>query len=678
MLVNTQYWTPEAKRFREEGSYCKYPEGSSSWRDYWMEQTQLCKGGYSVGGIRIPGPYYFYLNFNQILLIDETSERKHLGFPRVTDVDLEFFNYVEKARSMHKGLILLKPRRIGFSYKVSRLGLYEYNFFRNSKTIIAAHSRMYSSNTMRMLLQGINFLEKNTPWIHPRNPDTQDYIISRHKKVVGGVEAWYGYHSEVQALTFKDNPFASVGLHSSLFLFEEAAADFPNIIQSYNISEPCWKDGDTVVGLAIVFGSAGDMDHSTQSFEKMFYEPDKYNLLAMNNIWEENKKNTTCGWFIPACRMRFGPYNDVSKKFPGRSGEDMVDKNGNSQEDLATQSVLDFYRTKEKSGDNRALNDAKSQYPLVISDAFLRRKGSPFPIQDLQARLAKVETDRILLNTSYISDLVVDESGTVILTPSNKHPIREFPLSPDADMTGAVEIFDKPVRDDMGRIPYGMYIAGTDPVDDDDNRDVESSLQSTFVMNNYTGRIVAEYTGRTQDVKKYYENVRRLLLYYNAVCNYENNKKGLFGYFDYKNSIHLLCDIPQILRDTELVKTIGIGNKSKGTPVNIEVKKYGTRLINSWLMEHATGREDEVTNTQMLRSVGLIRELIAYDDEINTDRVDALKMLLILREDLRKMTESRLVHVKTFADDAFWERGRNLQYKMRENIKKDVTITTAW
>jgi len=43
--------------------------------------------------------------------------------------------------------------------------------------------------------------------------------------------------------------------------------------------------------------------------------------------------------------------------------------------------------------------------------------------------------------------------------------------------------------------------------------------------------IVAEYTGRPATAEDYYENVRKLLLYYNARLLYENQWKGLATYF---------------------------------------------------------------------------------------------------------------------------------------------------
>jgi hypothetical protein len=51
------------------------------------------------------------------------------------------------------------------------------------------------------------------------------------------------------------------------------------------------------------------------------------------------------------------------------------------------------------------------------------------------------------------------------------------------------------------------------------------------VLDLFTDRIVAEYTGRQDYANDNFEIVRLLCLFYNGKCLYEQNKKGLFSYF---------------------------------------------------------------------------------------------------------------------------------------------------
>lgn len=174
-----------------------------------------------------------------------------------------------------------------------------------------------------------------------------------------------------------------------------------------------------------------------------------------------------------------------------------------------------------------------------------------------------------------------------------------------------------------------------DPYDDDIAGG--PSLGSILVGNRLTRRIVAEYTGRPQTAEEFYEICYRLAKYYNGRINYENNKKGMFQYFDRIQSTYLLCDTPGILRDMEITKKIGFGNTSKGTNATKAVNNWGNSLIRSYLMEPAYGKEEGERNYRTIVSPGMLKELIAYDPEIgNYDRIAALRMLLIYMADLEK------------------------------------------
>jgi hypothetical protein len=75
---------------------------------------------------------------------------------------------------------------------------------------------------MNMTLSNLNFLDKNTVWYKPKNPNTQDFVKARHlKKMDDGREIWVGYNSEVKKITFKDNPFASAGYHHHYFYLKK-------------------------------------------------------------------------------------------------------------------------------------------------------------------------------------------------------------------------------------------------------------------------------------------------------------------------------------------------------------------------------------------------------------------------------------------------------------------------
>jgi hypothetical protein len=171
---------------------------------------------------------------------------------------------------------------------------------------------------------------------------------------------------------------------------------------------------------------------------------------------------------------------------------------------------------------------------------------------------------------------------------------------------------------------------------------------------------VAEYTGRPKFANDFYEICRRLLIFYNAKANYENNKKGIFNYFDQKRCLTLLCETPQILRDMEYVKGSSYGNKSLGTNATNPINTWGRRLQRDWLMSKAYVQDEdsdgnqigEKLNMHCTRSIAYVEELIAWNIDINADRVSAMGMLMIYREDRLKYIQNK---DKKNSDDDFDE-----------------------
>ena len=132
---------------------------------------------------------------------------------------------------------------------------------------------------------------------------------------------------------------------------------------------------------------------------------------------------------------------------------------------------------------------------------------------------------------------------------------------------------------------------------------------------------------------------------YNAECNYENNKKGLFKYFSQHNCLYLLSDTLEFLKDKEIVKAGLINNKAKGTGNYGKVGGYARRAIRDYLLtskeaiaiKEVDGKAIEesttIFNYQKIWSKGLLQELAMWNIDGNFDRHDALAMLMLLRED---------------------------------------------
>lgn len=294
----------------------------------------------------------------------------------------------------------------------------------------------------------------------------------------------------------------------------------------------------------------GIVTHNTEGSDfsgalEMIYNPLGYNVYGVPNVFD---KGTSGGsksiLFIGEYMNRKGCY----------------DKDGNSDIVKAVlEEVKERVFIKYNSTDPATIAQRIAEHPMSIQEAVMRRDGTLFPVADLTDHLNYIESNKIEWNRGHlVGELYQDPNGIVQFRPTDEEPIRDFPLK-DNRHKGALEIYELP-KEVNGKVPSYRYIGGIDPVDDDHSTTV--SLPSIFILDMFTDRVVAEYTGRPNFADDFYEICRKLALFYNASLNYENDKKGLFTYFSNHHCTYMLCDTPDILRDIELVKSSLYGNKA--------------------------------------------------------------------------------------------------------------------
>ena len=614
-FINTNEFCREAITFAKNGRYTDAPIGTSSYNDYWDEQERRCLEGYTVGGIRVTGEHYGYLNFARIktTVKEGKKSRKYEGFPRFLDMDYYYFHELEQAMDEGEGIITAKSRQKGFSFKSAWGSAYEYNWHRDSLTIIASFMSDYSEATMGMAINMISFLNKHTDWAKRKLIDTRTHVKAGFKEFIDGIPIDSGFKSEIVSMSFKDNTSKAIGKTARRMLFEEVGK-WPGFIDAFQLSKALFYDGEIAIGIPIIQGTGGDMEGGTADFSEMFYNPRAYGLRAYKNVWDDNAVGE-CGWFV-ADEWYKSPY---------------IDKEGNSARIIARQANLNRREIVKKSGTKRALDKETTQFPNTPAEAFLRVTGNRFPSADMLARLSKLEADTRISDADFIGELIIDEDGKIEWKLNPKlTPIKTFPLKGDEDTEGCVVIFEHPQTDELEEITHNRYLVGVDPYSQD--KSTTESLGSALVYDRLTKRIVAEYTARPETSNEYYEIVRRLILYYNGICLYENQVPGLFQYLEGKNQAYLLMDQPDYIKD--IIKDSRV-ERGKGMHMTQGLKEHGEDLINAWLRE-PYDTEPDILNLHKIRSIPLLKELIGYNPEGNFDRVISLTCIMYAVQQLRK------------------------------------------
>ena len=634
-IKNSDKFRQPALRFLEVGSYCQYPEGTSEYFKYWDEQMDRCKYGYTADdGDFISGYNYFYLNFCPIQRIIYTTinnpdgstkikKTRDLQFPDFYDYDYYFFQAVEQAETEGKHLCALKSRRKGYSYKNAAMACRNYYLFAGSKTYIYASNKQYltEDGILTKAWDYMDFIDKNTAWGKKRSVNTQmRKRAGFYTKDEYGNEVELGFKSEIIGVTLKDNPDVVRGKAGKLIIFEEAGS-FSELGAAWQIARPSVEQDGMAFGTMIAFGTGGDEDSHFETLKDMFYNPDGYNCLGFDNIWDETPSDKKCGFFIPQ-------YTNMD--FRDDKGNRLyMDVDGNTLRKKSLEYILtDRRKVIENATNSVAVDRYVAEHCITPQEACLEFGGNIFPKKELQEQLAKIRINKHLSNHKQVGDLVWNTDGSLKWVIKKLGDITHYPLKRDDDPTGSIVIWEHPVPD----APIGLYILGVDPYDHDQSG--TNSLGSTFVykrfqsFENYYDIIVAEYTGRPQTAEEYYENLRKLAIYYNGRIMYENERKGLFPYFTAKHCDYLLADQPDIISDI-------VGNskvqRKKGCHMNKQIKQWGEGLIKDWLNEEqAPGKK----NLHNILSEPLLEELISYNDTGNFDRVMALMQVMIYREQL--------------------------------------------
>lgn len=642
-LHDTDKFRQAAIFFQQHGCYTLAPRGTTDYNKYWEQETDRCINGYTApDGEGITGYNYFYLNYSPIMRLKEEEytdregnlrkrRQRILEFPSFWDYDYYYFCAIEQAELEGKHMAVLKCRQRGYSFKGGSMLVRNYMLIPGSKNFAIASEQKFliGDGLLTKAWQIMDFLDKHTAWAKQRLVSTRMERTSGYKITDEfGKQTEQGYLSSITGITLKNDPERVRGTRAKLVLWEEGGK-FPSLLDAWRIEQPSVETDDgKAFGLMIAFGTGGTEGASFEGLKELFYKPKSYNVLSFPNIWDEGRENTECAFFVPA-------YSNL-ESFDDDGNQVYMDSDGNSYKEKAIENLID-QRNKVKDGgaSQQSIDRFISERPIRPAEAVLELGKNIFPRKLLMDQLTKIRTNKKLQSMKHIVDLEWDGNGQVKAIEKPSGDITNYPLKKGDKPHGSVVIWEYPVKDP----PLGLYIGGCDPYDHDDS--FTNSLGSTFIFKRvrageaWTDVIVAEYSGRPDTAEEYYENVRKLLTFYNARLLFENERKGIYPYFTNKHCDYLLADQPdkiisEVFKDSKV-------QRRKGCHMTKQIRAYGEGLILEWLLDEF---EEGHPNVERVYSEPLIEELIENDGVRNVDRVIALCMVMIYREELYQLKVS--------------------------------------
>lgn len=502
----------------------------------------------------------------------------------------------------------------------------------SSETLVGAYDSKWSADLLKKVQLGldnypgaITMGENNFP-----SPISVQFkgswesgktIISQYKQKIGGRWETKGTYSKIQHRSFKDNHLAGNGTRGNLNFIEEVGF-MANLTKSLGALKECTLDGDEKFGVIWCMGTGGDMEGgTTEEAKRVFYNPKAYDCIVFDDTFEQKGD---IGLFIPA-HMTLNEF---------RNEEGVLD------EAKARRKIEIRREQAAKSEDRRVYIDELQNKPEKPSEAFLTEEGSYFDVIALGEQLRYVESNQQKKEIKGMyGNCIINHHGKAEFVRDVKNKVRPapFPVQQGKQPDGCVVIWELP---EVEEPPYGMYIAGTDPYDQDKAPNTVS-MGSTFILKRFTingvreEKIVAEYTGRPRLANIHHEEVRRLLMLYNARDLYENERNTIKMHFEHKKSLYLLADSPTILKtvDATNVRTVSSARSNKGIHMTDKQKAEMCDYLSIWLDEQ-TPEGDGKCNMHNVFSIPLLQELIAYNDKGNFDRVIAILLVILLNNQL--------------------------------------------
>lgn len=659
IFEDANYFRQAALYFLSEGTYTKLKPNSnpnSEYRKFWDREIDRCYNGLlrESDGMWIPGYMYWFLNYCPMMVNEYKRGNKKAirkeGFGYFFEGIWWRYLYLNKARENGHHAVELAKRGCGKSYSLATImsknliiGESKETNKRNI-TVLTAYQKEYlkddKDGTLSKFVPILSHLARYTPF--PRLMLKQS---SNEMTWQMGYKDEYGRSrgslNQVIGVSAKDDSDKLRGKRGWI-LYEEFG-NFSGLLELYDVTRKSVEDGDYTFACQYLIGTANNKEANFQSAKTLLYAPKSYNIQDLQNVYDKKGQGKDVfGFFFPAYINRAGCYN----------------KDGISDVVLALLELLSNRYKAKYGADPTSVLRVIAEDPITPAEAIIKVKDAFFNVQALNERAQQLDTNPHLYDDIYIGELFFNSSGQVEFKPTSAVPIRKYPV--DNDTRGALEIYAMPEKDVTGRVFDNRYIIGLDPVDNDIAE--SSSLYSCFVFDLFTDNIVAEFTGRNPYADDNFEITRKLCLFYNARCLYESNKKGCFAYFQTMKSTHLLAETPEYLRDKQMIKYKGFGSNAYGVNASAAINNYANGLLKDWLnklvsvtVKKEDGTEDLILIPILytLKTRALIEEAIQFNPEINVDRIRAMGMVMIYRQEF------------------IIRYGNNMNPKSREEAEKD-------
>lgn len=615
--------------------------GTVAYEDWWNEQIDRCINGYQTGGLWIPGRYYWYLNFCKISTIE-----RGIHYPEYVDIDYEFFLMVERAKAEGKGVITIKRRRCGVSYKFSE-GVVGHGvrFIKGYKAGIVAGNQEYSKTFFDKFKSSMNNVADEFR-VHELNSN-QDYWRAGYEfKNAQGVNTEGGSLSVVMCKTAHKTSAVFKGEALDHCMFEESG-EFDNLLSTYTDTKACFQGpGGKMLGVPFLFGTGGNIKSASKDFKEMYYKADEYGLIPFNILGPR----MFVGMF-EGSRNEKGELYDMPENIKKLVKEKKLSpEQVLGCEDVAS-ATIKIHEDRKKlatAKDKKLYYGHLQDFPLSEKEAFLSFSGNDFSPEKLAEQAYNIGALTTSKYSKYRLEFVMDEKG------SPKIPLQVEAI-PERDVKAeerCVLIWEHPQPQFKN-----LDIAGIDSYDIDKSA-TSKSLGAIVIYRRYNNILIggkpiaskkpiAVYYFRPDRKEEFYDICLKLCLYYNtkrsALVDVRNSV--IIKHFEQYGGEKYLALRPESFESENSEQ-----QHKYGFSLNVKSKPMMISLMQTWV-------HDNINGCWFPR---IVEDLQGYDvssKDSDWDAADALGIALVRDADMSVMVtgdqENKWdkVHLPTYRSD---------------------------
>lgn len=594
---------------------------------FWQEEERKVLEGITIDGFHISGWLYWHINhwyINKDRLMPNGDIVPDSGRPDLRDNELIVNAGLKRAQDPlnRRHLNILGARQIAkTTFEASFLGRSGL-IYKGSQNLILSTNSGDLNNITASLDYG---LLNCSPYFYV-NRINKDWDAER---VVLGTETkgrdrkvWSQFVVRNSAGGKKTEVGAGVTIKSGIY--DEIGKDA--WLESFKAAEKAMLSRFGIRAVFIAVGTGGNFEKGEDA-KRAFFNPDSYRFvkykqpdgretgLFISGLFRQDcKAETTLADYLLSDQAKEDLQGElIPTSFPSDS-ELFRTVMYRADKELALERILEDREKARMDPDPRMFIKTLAYDPLTVDEIFLTDANNQFA--HLRESMQKHQEDlKENYNPMWV-DLYREPDMTVGFRSSQKTPVWDFPVKPKTITDAPVVMYEPPIKG----APYGTYICGIDPYNQDRSSESGSSLGVCYIMKrmynpagSFQNSIVCSYAGRPKTLNDFYQICENMIDLYRALALPEN-EGSIIQYFIGRKKEHLLFDSPALTR--YINPNSRTADRQKGlaptTPNQRHYMKLMLQYAEEVIKENVGGQEYDRHGLVRIPDTMLIEEMLSY------------------------------------------------------------------